>query len=45
MKGVTLKDLPEDTQERLSKCKGIVFGQRYREAMISYMKHKLVEVE
>lgn len=45
MEGVTLKDLPEDTQERLSKCKGIVFGQRYREAMISYMKHKLVEVE
>lgn len=45
MKGVTLKDLPEDTQEKLSKCKGIVFGQRYRDAMISYMKHKLVEVE
>lgn len=41
MNGITLKDLPEDTQQRLLKYKGIVFGQRYREAMISYMKGKL----
>ena len=45
MNGVTLKDLPKETQERLSKCKGIVFGQRYRDAMISYMKHHLFELE
>ena len=41
MKGVTLKDLPEDVQKRLSKFRGIVFGQRYRDAMISYMKYHL----
>lgn len=41
MNGVTLKDLPEKKQQELMKYKGIVFGQRYREAMISYMKHEL----
>lgn len=41
MNGVTLKDLPEKKQQELMKYKGIVFGQRYREAMISYMKQEL----
>ena len=41
MNGITLKDLPEKKQQELSKYKGIVFGQRYREAMISYMKQEL----
>lgn len=41
MEGVTLKDLPEKTQEDLSKQKGEKFGKLYRDAMISYLKHGL----
>lgn len=43
MCGITLKDLPEKTQEDLSKQKGEKFGKLYRDAMISYLKSKLKE--
>lgn len=41
MQGITLKDLPEKTQEDLSKQKGVKFGNLYRDAMISYLKFNL----
>lgn len=41
MYGITLKDLPEKTQEDLSKQKGEKFGKLYRDAMISYLKFNL----
>ena len=41
MENKTLKDLPEKTQEDLSKYSGEQFGKLYRDAMISYMKHEL----
>lgn len=41
MERITLKDLPEKTQEDLSKQKGEKFGKLYRDAMISYLKYKL----
>lgn len=41
MYGITLKDLPEKTQEDLSKQKGEKFGKLYRDAMISYLKFRL----
>ena len=41
MNGVTLKNLPEDTQKNLSRFKGVQFGKLYRDAMISYLKHSL----
>lgn len=41
MENIGLKDLPKEVQDRLSCYNGIVFGQRYREAMISYLKHQL----
>lgn len=41
MEKITLKDLPEKTQEDLSKQKGEKFGKLYRDAMISYLKYKL----
>ena len=41
MCGITLKDLPEKTQEDLSKQKGEKFGKLYRDAMISYLKFNL----
>lgn len=41
MHGITLKDLPVETQESLSKQKGEKFGKLYRDAMISYLKLKL----
>lgn len=41
MQGITLKDLPEKTQEDLSKQKGEKFGKLYRDAMISYLKFNL----
>ena len=41
MKGVTVKDLPKETQENLFKFKGEKFGKLYRDAMISYLKHGL----
>ena len=43
MKGITLKDLPDDVQENLSRYQGEKFGKLYRDAMISYLKHKLNE--
>lgn len=41
MKNKTLKDLPKKTQNELSKYSGEKFGELYRAAMISYMKHQL----
>ena len=41
MEGVTLKDLPVETQTNLFKHKGEEFGKLYRDAMISYLKHGL----
>ena len=41
MEGVTLKDLPKETQENLSKYNGEKFGKLYRDAMISYLKSSL----
>lgn len=41
MYGITLKNLPEKTQEDLSKQKGEKFGKLYRDAMISYLKFNL----
>lgn len=38
MENVTLKDLPEDTQEKLLRFKGEKFGNLYRDAKISYLK-------
>lgn len=43
MKDVTLEDLPTDVQENLSHYQGEKFGKLYRDAMISYLKHKLNE--
>lgn len=45
LKDITLKDLPKDTQIRLSNYKGEKFGKLYRDAKISYLKHKLSEVK
>ena len=41
MEGVTLKDLPMETQTNLFKHKGEEFGKLYRDAMISHLKHGL----
>ena len=41
MHGITLKDLPKETQENLFRFKGEQFGKLYRDAMISYLKHNL----
>lgn len=43
MEGVTLKDLPKETQEHLSRFKGEKFGKLFRDAKISYLKHNLKE--
>lgn len=45
MTNKTLKDLPIDVQENLFRHTGVKFGGLYREAMISYLKHKLWELK
>lgn len=45
MEGVTLKNLSESTQKRLSKYKGEKFGKIYRDEMISYLKKHLNIIE
>lgn len=41
LEGRTLKDLPEETKQKLQKFNGEQFGKLYRDAMISYLKHGL----
>ena len=41
MKGITLKDLPEEHQLSLAKQKGEKFGLIYREYMLKYLRNKL----
>ena len=45
MHGITLKDLPKETQENLFRFKGEQFGKLYRDAMISYLKHGLKQCQ
>lgn len=41
MHGITLKDLPEKVQERLSKFSGKKFGEIYHEEMIKYLSNNI----
>lgn len=41
MFGITLKDLPEKVQERLSKFSGQKFGEIYHEEMIKYLSNNI----